>query len=69
MLYFHRKFSSGITLLRYDVTLVVLGLQSLPPSSRVLLEGKLVKNLIQGTWASIYEVYVVVIIATTLLLK
>ena len=33
------------------------------------LEGKSIRNLIQGTWANIYEVYVVVVIATTLLLK
>ena len=39
------------------------------PSSRALLEEKSVGNLIQGTWASVYEVYVAVVAATTLLLK
>ena len=39
------------------------------PSSRTLLEGKSVENLIQGTWASVYEIYVAVVTATTLLLK
>jgi len=33
------------------------------------LEGKSIINPIQGAWASIYEVYVVVVTATTLLLK
>ena len=33
------------------------------------LEEKSVRNLIQGIWANIYEIYVVVVIATTLLLK
>jgi len=42
---------------------------SLLLSSRALLEGKSVGNLIRGTWASIYEVYVAVVTATTLLLK
>jgi len=42
---------------------------SLLLSSRALLEGKPIGNLIRGAWASIYEVYVVVVIATTLLLK
>jgi len=37
--------------------------------SRVLLKGKSVGNLIQGIWASVYEVYVAVVTATTLLLK
>ena len=39
------------------------------PSSRALLEGKSVENPIQGTWASVHETYVVVVTATTLLLK
>jgi len=38
-------------------------------SSRVLLKEKSIRNLIQGIWASIYEVYVAVVTATTLLLK
>jgi len=38
-------------------------------SLRALLEGKSIENLIQSIWASVYEVYVVVVIATTLLLK
>jgi len=42
---------------------------SLLLSSRALLEGKSIRNLIQGTWASVYEVYVAVVTATTLLLK
>jgi len=42
---------------------------SLLPSLRALLEGKSIGNLIQGTWASIYKVYVAVVTATTLLLK
>jgi len=54
MLHFYRKFSSGVTLLL---------------SSRALLEGKSIRNLIQGAWASVYKVYVVVVTATTLLLK
>jgi len=37
--------------------------------SRVLLERKSIENLIQGAWESIYEVYVVVVTATTLLPK
>ena len=37
--------------------------------SRALLEGRSIGNLIQGAWASVYEVYVAVVIATTLLLK
>ena len=60
MLHFHRKFSSGITALTC--------LSSLP-SSRALLEGKSIRNLIWGAWASVYEVYVAVVTATTLLLK
>jgi len=47
---------------------VVILLSSLL-SSRALLEGGTVDNLIWGAWASVYEVYVVVVIATTLLLK
>jgi len=39
------------------------------PSSRALLEGKSIKNPIRGTWASIHEVYIVVVTAATLLLK
>ena len=42
---------------------------SLLLSSRALLEGKSVGNSIRDTWASIYEVYVAVVTATTLLLK
>jgi len=42
---------------------------SLLLSSRALLEGKPIGNLIRDAWASIYEVYVVVVTATTLLLK
>jgi len=42
---------------------------SLLLSLRALLEGKSVGNLIWGIWASIYEVYVAVVTATTLLLK
>ena len=38
-------------------------------SLRALLEGKSIGNPIQGAWASIYEVYIVVVTATTLLLK
>ena len=38
-------------------------------SSRALLEGKSVENPIQGTWASVHEAYIVVVTATTLLLK
>ena len=38
-------------------------------SLRALLEGKTIDNLIRGVWASIYEVYVAVVTATTLLLK
>jgi len=60
MLHFRRKFSSGVT---------ALTCLSLLPSLRALLEGKSIRNLIQGTWASIHEAYVVVVTATTLLLK
>ena len=42
---------------------------SLLPSSRALLEGKSIRNLIWGIWVSVYEVYVAVVTATTLLLK
>ena len=42
---------------------------SLLLSSRALLEGESVENPIQGTWASVHEAYVVVVTATTLLLK
>ena len=38
-------------------------------SSRALLEEKSIGNLIWDAWASVYEVYVVVVTATTLLLK
>jgi len=47
----------------------VLTCLSLLPFSRALLEGKSVENPIQGTWASVHEAYVVVVTATTLLLK
>ena len=47
----------------------VLTCLSLLLSSRTLLEGKSIENLIQGTWASVYEMYVAVVTATTLLLK
>jgi len=56
-------------LTRYDVILVALGLQRPSPLSRALLEGKFIRNPMRGAWASIYEMYVVVVIATTLLLK
>ena len=56
-------------LLRYDVAQVALSHLSSLPSSRALLEGKSIRNPIWGAWASIYEVYVVVVTATTLLLK
>jgi len=49
--------------------MVALGCLSLFLSLRALLEEKFIENPIQGTWASIYEVYVTVVIATTLLLK
>ena len=42
---------------------------SLLPSLRVLLEGKSIGNPIRGSWASVYEEYVVVVTAITLLLK
>jgi len=42
---------------------------SLLLSLRVLLEGKSIRNPIWGAWASVYEVYIVVVTATTLLLK
>jgi len=42
---------------------------AITPLSRALLEGKSIRNPIQGAWASIYEVYVAVVTATTLLLK
>jgi len=47
----------------------VLTRLSLLLSSRTLLEGKSIENLIQGTWASVHEAYVAVVTATTLLLK
>jgi len=53
----------------YNVILVALGLQRLPLLSRALLEGKSVRNLIRGTWASVYEIYIAVVRAITLLLK
>jgi len=55
--------------LRYDVAQVALSHLSSLPSSRALLEGKSIGNPIQGTWASIYEVYIAVVTVTTLLLK
>ena len=51
----------------YGVT--ALTCLSLLPSLRAPLEGKSVRNLIRGAWESIYEVYVAVVTATTLLLK
>jgi len=44
-------------------------LLSLLPSSRALLEGGTIDNPIQGAWASVYEVCVAVVTATTLLLE
>ena len=58
-----------VTLLRYDVTQITLICLSSLLFSRALLEGKSIGNPIRGTWASIYQVYVVVVTATTLLLK
>ena len=55
--------------LRYDVAQVALSHLSSLPSSRALLEGKSIENPIQGIWASVHEAYVVVVTATTLLLK
>jgi len=49
--------------------MVVLGCLSSLLSSRALLEEKSIGNPIWGIWASIYEVYVTVVTATTLLLK
>ena len=39
------------------------------PSLRALLEGGTIDNPIRGAWASVYEVYVAVVTATTLLLN
>ena len=36
---------------------------------RALLEGRSVRNTIRGAWASVYEAYVAVVTAATLLLK
>ena len=52
-----------------DVTQVVLTHLSLLLSLRALLEEKSIENLIRGAWASVYEMYVAVVTATTLLLK
>jgi len=52
-----------------EVCDIMLTHLSLLLPSRVLLKGKSVGNLIQGIWASVYEVYVAVVTATTLLLK
>jgi len=55
--------------LKYDIAWIALTCLNLLPSSRALLEGKSIRNLIRGAWASVYEAYVVVVTATTLLLK
>jgi len=47
----------------------VLTRLSLLSSSRALLEGKSIENLIRGTWASVHEAYVAVVTAAILLLK
>jgi len=47
----------------------MLGLQRPSLFLKALLEGKSVRNPIWGTWARVYEVYVAVVTATTLLLK
>jgi len=52
-----------------NIAWVALTCLSSPPSSRALLEEKSIRNPIQSAWASVYEVYVAVVTATTLLLK